>query len=248
MALRKAFTADVVKFDRKVFINDVWDYHPGDCVTVLAPMGGGKTQIAYQLLGATATPDLPAVVMVMKPRDKTVTKFSQQHKFRTVRDWPPSQLQKRVVRPPGWVLWPRESGDPDWDDERHERIFRSALRGLYSGSGVGKDGRIIFADETYSLEKELNMEKDLRRLWTKGRSLDTGLWAASQRPVWISRWAFQAQHLFLGNDPDVDAQRRYGEIGGGIDPDVVRHVVSRLGRWEFAYINREERTMCIVSA
>jgi hypothetical protein len=240
---KRRLDANIVTFDRETFIHDVWDYIPGDHVTVLAPTGGGKTQLAYELLGATAKPNLQATVFVMKPRDETVSKFTAKYGFKIIRDWPPPRLRLFDKKPPGYVLWPRETGNPDADDANQERIFRSALRDLYR-----KGHKIAFADETYSLEKELGMEKELRRLWTKGRSMDTGLWAASQRPVWISRWAFQAQHLFLGNDPDVDMQKRYGEIGGGIDPDIVREVTGRLKRYEFVYISREERTMCVVSA
>ncbi len=234
---------NVVTFDRVTFLNEVWDYSPGDHVTVLAPTGGGKTQLAYQLLGVTASPDLQATVFVMKPRDETVSKFTAKHKFKVIRDWPPPRIRLFDKKPPGYVLWPKETGDPDYDDIRQEAIFRRAIRDLYK-----KGHKIAFADETYSLEKELGLEKDLRRMWTKGRSMHAGLWAASQRPVWISRWAFQATHLFLGNDPDVDMQKRYGEIGGGIDPGVVREVTSKLKRYQFVYINRDERAMCIVDA
>lgn len=239
----KPFTADIKRFDRQTFIAEVWDYAPGEHVTVLAPTGGGKTHLAFQLLGVTATPQLPAVVLVMKPRDETVVKFAKIHKFRTVRDWPPSSLKTMIQKPAGWVLWPLETNDPDLDDAKHEMIFRKAIRQNYRHGN-----RIIFADETYSLENELGLKDDLRRMWTKGRSMRSGLWAASQRPVWISRWALQAHHLFLANDPDVAMQKRYGEIGGGVDPDAVRFAVSRLKRYEFIYINREERAMCIVGA
>jgi hypothetical protein len=238
----------VVTFPRDVFIREVFDYHPGDHVTVLAPTGGGKTQLAYGLLGQVATPELPARVLVMKPRDSTVEKFTKAHHFKVVRDWPPPALRSRLQKTPaGYVVWPTETGDPDRDDYRHAELFRRVIRDDYTAAGKGHPN-ITFADETYSLEKELGLEVDLRRMWTKGRSVGAGLWAASQRPVWISRWAFQAQHLFLGNDPDVDMNKRYGEIGGGIDPDLVRTLTAQLKRWQFVYISREERELCVVDA
>ena len=239
----------VSTFSREMFIRDIWDYKSGDHVTILAPTGGGKTYLSYQLLGATARPDLQAVVFVMKPRDATVSAFSKRFHYKIVRDWPPAVISKMGAQPAGYVLWPPESDDPEADDRRHTAVFRRALRDCYRNARKGDSkGRIVFADETYSLEQELNLENDLRRIWTKGRSMECGLWAGSQRPVYISRWALQAQHLFLGNDPDVDMQRRYGEIGGGIDPALVRGLTAKLKKFQFAYISREERAICIVDA
>jgi len=43
-------------------------------------------------------------------------------------------------------------------------------------------------------------------------------------------------------------QERYGEIGGGIDPDVVRDAVGRLKEFQFLYLNRQQRTMAIIDA
>jgi hypothetical protein len=238
---------DVVHFPREVFLTEVWDYQPGEHVTVLAPSGGGKTQLASELLEVTMSPECPAVILVMKPRDATVVKYAAKNKLRTVRDWPPvkDRMVARVFRekPRGYVLWPKETGDPDIDDERHTEIFRRAIREQYR-----RGDTIIFADETYSLENEMGLKTDLNRVWTKGRSMGTGLWAASQRPRYISLWAYQSHHLFIAKDPDESSKKRLAEIGGGIDPDVVLATIDKLERYEFIYINRDERTMCIVGA
>src|SRR3954470_25037352 len=237
MARRNGITrADtgVVSFDRRTFFDEVFDYHPGDCCTFLAPFGGGKTQIAFEALGVTATPKLQAVVFVMKPKDKTVTEFATAYGYEVIRDWPPSQVKsvtRRVMgkKPPGYILWPKETGNPEYDDYMQERIFRQAIRALYNSAK--KEPNIMFVDETYSLEKELNLTQDLVRSWTKGRSIGNGLWAASQRPAYISQWAYQAQRLFIGYDADKRAQDRYAEIGGGFDPDVVKSLVAGLARF-----------------
>jgi hypothetical protein len=242
---RPAPDVDVVRFDRQTFLTEVWDYHAGDMVTILAPYGGGKTHLGFQLLEHTMTPKLPAVILVMKARDRTVSAFGKRLQLPVMRDWPPPRVRSWMwdYKPRGWLLWPAETDDPDVDDARHREIFKRAIRQSYR-----KGKRIIFADETYSLENELNLSRDLNRVWTKGRSMECGLWAGSQRPVSISRWAYQAHHLFLGHDGDVDTQRRLGEIGGGIDAEVVRGIVMRLQTFEFLYINRDERAMCIISA
>lgn len=244
--------SQVVRYTRQEFLDEVWDYKPSyenmDCVTILAPYGGGKTQLGFELLGKTVREypkEVQPIIFVMKPRDNTVTKYAEKFKFHTVRVWPPSTLKSRLAgnRPTGYVLWPLEHDDPDMTEAQQTTIFRRALRQAYRSGGY-----IIFADETYSLEHELNLEKDLRRIWTKGRSNGCGLWAGSQRPAYISRWAYQAQHLFLGHDPDQSVQRRYGEIGAGINSEWVTAVVASLARFEFCYINREERSMCVVGA
>lgn len=240
--MARAEEAEVTRFDRRTFLTQVWDYRAGDCVTVLAPYGGGKTQLAFQLLDHTMRPELPAIVMVMKPRDKTITTWNAKAKLPVVRDWPPPPTKSIFAKkPPGWILWPRHVHDPAYDTPRHRAIFRRAILDSYK-----RGKKILFADETYSLEEEMDLTVELRTVWTKGRSMEDGLWAASQRAAYISKWAYQAQHLFLGHDGDVDAQRRLAEIGGSVNPAHVRWVVERLGLYEFLYINRDERAMCIV--
>lgn len=236
---------EVVRYGREEFLTEVWDYKTGQHVTILAPSGGGKTHLGYQLLEVTATPEVPAVVLVMKPRDETVTKFSARAKFRIIRTWPPPRARTVFQgRPPGWVLWPKPTFDPDMDDAVQKAVFGRAILDCYK-----RGDRIIFADETYSLENELpqgGLTKPIRTVHTKGRSMGCGIWSASQRAAYINRWAYQAHHLFLGHDPDDDAQQRLSEIGAAVDKRLVRHVVGRLQVHEFLYINRDERTMCII--
>lgn len=233
----------VVRYDRETFIREYWDYRPGEHVTVLAPTGGGKTQLAYGLLGATASKDMQAVVMVMKPRDETVDKFTAQFKFQTVRDWPPLKVKRMIAaKPPGYVLWPKESGNLYRDKEVHHDVFERAINDNY----LSKEPRITFADEVVSLQRELGLTAELERVWTKGRSMKDGLWAASQRPRYISMYAYHAHHLFFGFEPDANAQKRYAEIGAGVDPELIIAIVSKLPKYEFLYIHRDSRRLCIV--
>jgi hypothetical protein len=240
----------IVRFGRDEFFDEVFDYHPGDHCTFLAPFGGGKTQIAFEALARAASPELQATIFVMKPKDVTVTKFAATQKLRIIRDWPPPMVSigRRIIgeKTAGYVLWPKDTGDPELDDMRQHAIFKRAIRDMYVKAP--KHPNIMFADETYSLEEELGLKVDLRRAWTKGRSVGNGLWAASQRPAFISQWAYQAQHLFLGHDADERAQKRYSEIGAGNDPDVIRSLINGLQRYEFLYINRDERSMCVIEA
>lgn len=232
----------IKSFPRQYFLDHLWRYRDGEHVSFLAPTQCGKTHLANQLLAVTATQKRPAVTLVMKPRDITSKKFARASGYRRIRSWPPGP-EMRFWRhpPPGYVLWPKHQYDPDIDDPEHYRIFRGAVLDCYK-----RGGRIVFADEVYSLVHELGLKRELITVWTKGASMDCGLWSATQRPRDVPLHMYsQAGHLFLGNDPDKSSRDRFGEIGG-VDPRLVSEAVAQLPRYWWLYIRREDRTMCVV--
>lgn len=235
----------VQRIDREEFIAEYFDYKTGEHVTFLAPTGNGKTTFAMQLLGEVANEDLPAIVLVMKPRDETAEEFGKKNDYKRIVNWPPKK-NPFAKKPPGYLLWPQENwNDLDETDERQARIFEKTFQHTYR-----KGNYIVFADELYSLDNELGLERDLNRLWTKGRSMGTGLWGATQRPANVPRNAYsQAQHLFISFDPDKDTRRRYGEIGG-MDPKLIITATEQLDEYEWVYVHPKGRqsTICIVSA
>lgn len=235
-------TETIERIPRQEFIDDVWSYKLGEHVTFLGPTGSGKTQLKWGLLSATAGPDMPAVVTATKPRDRTTDRWRKHLQFRLTREWPPMPDVARPVRgkPPGLVLWPRHTMDIDVDDAAHYAAFKAYLNDAYR-----KGDQIADVDEVLDFV-DLRLERELRRMWTRGRSMGAGLWAGTQQPFHIPTHAYrQSQHLFIAKDPDWRSRRRYDEIGG-IDSRMVEQWVMGLKRWEFLYLRRADGSACIV--
>lgn len=229
-------------YPRDRFLREVWRYERGQHTSFIGPTGSGKTYLALQLLARSVSEELPGYITVMKARDKTVGDFLRDHEgWKRTLSYPPPPSVPGMKRPLGWAVWPHHTNDPEADDVRHEQIFDRMHRGLYV-----KGDNIIFDDEVVSLVREMNMKRNLTRIWTKGRSIGSGLWGATQRPAMVPLEMYdQAQHLFLGNIKDKRSQDRFGEISG-VDPELVVHVVQKLPKFHWLYIRQEEGLMCVV--
>lgn len=232
----------LVTIPRREFIEEVFWCRPGEHLTALAPNGGGKTVLCYELAEQVISPKFPAISLVMKPRDKEVTAWAKRLRFRTVRHWPPMP-SPWAAKPPGWVLWPKHSFDPAKDDPMLWREFRAAIIDSYK-----RGNRLLFADEILGLT-DLGLERELNAVWTRARTMGTSLWGASQRPSGIPLHAYaQASHIFLGVTPEERDVKRYTEIGG-VDAKLVKTVVMGLQRFQFLYIRRYGRNgaeMCVI--
>lgn len=236
-------TRQLVTFPREQFIGERWDYKVGQHVTIIGYSGSGKTLLAYQLLQRTSSPELPGTILVMKPRDETVTEWTKRLKYKVVRNWPPPPRLPFTQPPAGYVVWPVHRFDPVIDEPHHHDVFRRTILSNYK-----RGNNITFGDELFSLGKELKLEKNLVTVWTKGRSMGAGMWGATQRPAHIPLWAYnQAEHLFLAYEPDERARIRLREIGG-IETKLVSDTVLKLTKHQWLYIRREggEPFMCIV--
>lgn len=226
--------------DRKHFIERHWRYRAGEHVSFIGPTGSGKTYLMLPLLAKSVSEELPGFLTVMKPRDKTVGDFLKAHEGwkRILTYPPPPSIGKKPV---GYVVWPHHTNNPVADEERHKQIFSDLHRDRYV-----KGDCIICDDEAVSLVREMKLGPDLIRIWTKGRSIGAGEWAATQRPAMVPLEMYDmAEHLFLAYDPDKRNRDRFAEIGG-VDPEVIAAVVEVLPKFHWLYIRRSDRTMCVV--
>lgn len=225
---------------RKTFLNEIWDARPDEHVTVVGPTGSGKTHLMQQLLRRSATPENPAVVLVLKPEDATVERWIKRAKFRRVQTWPVPRSPWRPNPPAGYVVWPRHSFNVEQDDAQHFRVFQRTLMNCYS-----KGRHILFADEVAGLER-LELKPELETIWERGRAMDCALWVCSQRPTYISSHAYtQASHLFFGKVLEQRYVDRCAEIVGH-DKKLIRATIENLRRWEWLYVRAEDRTICTI--
>jgi hypothetical protein len=249
---------EVVEYEREEFLDEVWEYRAGEHVSILGPTEAGKTTLGYQLLGRTTTPTLPGVVFVMKPEDDTVERFTKELRYKRTSVWPPKGSIWESKKPPGWTLWPNHDlTDFDKTNMNMYVQFRKAFIGIYGhqkrqkGKRTGDklEGMIAFADELAGLDDELGMEPEIKMMYSRGRSMRAGIWGATQRPVDVPKLAYSsAHHLFLAHDPDESDRKRFGEIGGGVDPKLVDAITLRLPQYWWLYLRRKDRTLCIVRA
>lgn len=229
-------------FSRGEFLRRRWSYRPGEAVSFIAPTQDGKTTLAFQLLAVTARASLPAVVLVMKPRDPVPAAWTRANGYKEVAEWPPRKPYPWEDKPSGYTLWPRHTFIVEVDNAHLTDQFSKALQWAYQRGNC-----IVFADEVYGLVAELDgLTDDLIALWSRGGGMGTGLWVATQRPAGSAGHGIpghmysNSTHLFLSRDPDLRSRQRYGEIGG-VDPRLLSELVLKLKKYEFAYVRRADQ-------
>lgn len=200
----------------------------------------GKTHLGFQLLEATDKTNLDTTVFCMKPRDRTVARFSDQLGFKEIPSWPPV---KRFwdEEPNGYTLWPRQGlKDVAKDNQHLESEFRKAMMHGYSHGNS-----ILFLDEIYGITAELGLGQEVISILTRGGGMGCAAWMACQKPGGtqgrsLPGFIFNCPtHMFLSNDNDARNRERYSELAGGHNPKEIESAVLGLGKYEFLYLNAD---------
>jgi hypothetical protein len=219
-------------YSRRDFLENYFDYRPGEHLAVIEPTGGGKSWLCYQLLAEAMrqNPQLSVMSVMPKPADPSTARWARALNLRETPVWPP---RRRLFsgRAAGYVLWPpHQMGVPP--AQRREQVGQVLRRGLDDQYRRGSS--ITFVDDAHSAAVMMGLNEYLEELLVNGRAGGAGGWVALQKPSGsqatgsVSSFVYSsATHLFLGRDNDERNIKRFGEIAG-CDPREIHEIVRNL--------------------
>jgi len=223
----------LLELDRSVWLDEYFDYNPGEHVVIIEPTGGGKTHLAYQMLGEVMHryPRLSVVSFMPKPADPSTAAWARALNLRETPEWPPRPKLFRG-KPAGHVLWPRHRMDLAPAERREEvgKVLRAGLDAQY------KHGNSIsLVDDAHSAATYMGLNDYIEEQLVNGRAGGAAAWLPLQKPSGtvnaggITSYAYSSPtHLLFGKDTDTRNLKRLAEIGGGIDPARVEGIVRNL--------------------
>lgn len=242
------YTPDV--FSRDEFAAHRFHYKPGQKVV----FGGrsqetGKTTLAFKLLEYVATPQLPAYVIVPKPRDPVTEREGKRLRYRFTDHWPAEKTWSEVggEKPSGYIIQ-GSYGDLDADLPKATALTRSVLVERYKAGAKGKQS-IVLVDDTVVVSKLMRLDGQMITHIALGGAMGVGLWVFVQKPTdsgSAAIWAFEnAEHSFLAKARDARVQERYREISGH-NRYLIARCMSLLKQYQFLYVSGDH--LCIVDS
>jgi hypothetical protein len=249
------YTNMPVKFSRPDFSAHRFDYTPGDHVVFGGPTQiSGKTQLAYDLLGDTATESCPVYVGVSKPKDPVTSHYARLYGWRIVNEWPtPKQVKETFGHKyTGYVVWPK-FGNLYTDRAKVNEVLGALIAERYGASATSRKPvyGILMMDDTRDKEKVAGLKHEMTTVLTMAGAMGLGQWSFVQKPSQAGDTALMAysaaKHWFLFKEPTASAREYYGQVGG-VDPKYIEFVLARLEKRQAFYICRNGPTMAIVDA
>jgi hypothetical protein len=221
----------IAHLDREEFLNRKLDIQPGEHGGFWEPTQGGKTHLAYQCAAVAMkrNPHLRFVSAMPKSRSPATRMWADRLDLKIIDQWPPPHS---FSRPRGYVFWPKHLRDAPADQNRAHLAgqFRRMLHDQYQ-----EGDSFTLADDVYVLACIYGLNTECEEFWTAGAEGNAGLWAPNQKPSGtigggsVSSFSYNSPtHLFFGRDTDERNQKRFSEIGGGVDPKLVASIVPHL--------------------
>lgn len=248
----------LLRLDRQSFIEEYFSYNPGEHVAIIEPTGGGKTFLAYQLLGAAMeqNPGLSVVSLMPKPIDPSTAEWAARLNLRETPEWPPRRKLLQG-RPAGHVLWPRHPMNlpPPQRRQAVGDVLRKGLDDQYK-----RGHSISFLDDAHSAAAMMGLNEYLEEILVNGRAGGAAAWVALQKPSGsittgsVTSFVYSSPvHLFLGRDTEARNLKRLGEIGM-FDSRETEDIVRNLRLYQFGkhtvseklYLNRNGPYRCLI--
>jgi ABC-type cobalamin/Fe3+-siderophores transport system ATPase subunit len=220
-------------------------------VTVIGPTGTGKTTLMRALMPIRYRAGAAVAVLATKTKDDNLARWAREDGLTITRKWPPRPprwwqvppdhvaADGRVVpwehRVMVWPLPPKGSLLAEIAPAQADMLRRAAADMFWAGQWC------VVAEELLYLCDDLGMAKDLRALWTQGRSAGVTLVGGVQRPRDIPLYAYsQASHLFMFAHTDDEDLDRLSGIGG-MDSKRLAAQVRTLPEHHVLYVSTRER-------
>jgi hypothetical protein len=133
-------------------------------------------------------------------------------------------------RAPRRVLWPNATTIDAEDTQK--KVFKDAYAAIYR-----EGGWCTVIDEGFYVSEILGLKREMRVMWTQGRSLRISHVVATQRPRWVPLEMYdQSDHLFFWTNNDNESLRRISGLGL-VSSDIVRTLVQALEKFQCLYVN-----------
>lgn len=207
------------------------NWKQGEHVTVIGPTGSGKSVLVLEIMKLRRY----YVLLLTKGNDSTADRFIAQNELEFISEWPPSGFDDKIA------LWPKFKGVDSFATQ--SRVMRDAINGFRRKgrkiAGIYEEGgRAVLIDEVMYFSEELDLDKEMRMLWTQGRSNNISLVAGTQRPrtvpmVMLNQWT----HLFCFQTADKYEIDRLASVGGN-QSSIIKEHVPQLEPHYFLYVHR----------
>lgn len=197
-------------------------WRQGEHVGLIGPTGQGKTTLLMALLPMRTY----VTVLATKPYDPVMDELIHAGGYVKFDRWPTVP----PARAPRRIIWP-DATNIDAEDTQ-KTVFRDTYAHVYR-----RGGWTLVVDEGYIMADVLGLKKEMRAMWTQGRSLNISHVVATQRPAWVPVEMYDSTtHLFFWKTAEERALKRLSDLGAA-NAILVKYIVQRLEKFQCLYIN-----------
>lgn len=218
---------------RREFLDDYFDYRPGEHLFACQKTGGGKTRMVYECadVAMRQNPQLRFASMMPKPRSPTTEEWARRLRLREVHTWPAPPRPFWQDKPRGLVVWPKHRKDLPADKNREQvgaHLKRCAHDQYWRGNSIS------FIDDMHASIALMDLNPEFEDILTAGREGGAAAWGANQKPSGTKTghvstyWYSGFTHGFFGRDNDTRNIERLSEIGGGVDTRELASIIGSL--------------------